>query len=91
MPVEEDALDVGFTTYDYGCNACPTKFEDGQPVRERIEPRGKWMCCVKCGGSYGSVPVAEGWCTSCGCGNDSLGYAHAPLCQRLGAKEVPRV
>lgn len=56
MSVEEDSLDVGFTTYDYGCNVCPTKFVDGKPVRVRIEPRGRWMCCVKCGGSYGEAP-----------------------------------
>jgi predicted SprT family Zn-dependent metalloprotease len=55
--VEEEGDDVGFTTFDYGCNACPTKFVNGKSVRERIEPRGRWMCCVRCGGSYGEVPA----------------------------------
>lgn len=56
--VEEDGHDVGFTTFDYGCTYCLPDFVDGKPVRQRIEPRGKWMCCVKCGGSYGEVPAA---------------------------------
>lgn len=47
--------DVGYSNFVDGCNVCPTKFVDGKPVRERIEPRGKWMCCVRCGGSYGEV------------------------------------
>jgi predicted SprT family Zn-dependent metalloprotease len=58
MPVEEDGLDVGFTTYDYGCNVCPNKGWDGdKPIRYAIVQRGNLMCCERCGGCYGSVPA----------------------------------
>ncbi len=56
MPVEDDGLDVGFTTFADGCFHCPPEFVGGKLVRQRIKPRGQWMCCVKCGGSYGEVP-----------------------------------
>lgn len=49
--------DQGYSSFADGCNVCPTEFVDDKPVRQRIEPRGQWMCCVKCGGNYGEVPA----------------------------------
>lgn len=58
--VEEDGQDVGFTSYDYGCNVCPNKgwTADGKPIRYAIVKRGNLMCCERCGGCYGSAPDA---------------------------------
>ncbi len=32
----------------------------------------------------GTLPLDDGWCARCGCGNDFLGYAHLEHCR--GAK-----
>ena len=55
--VENDCEDQGFTTYDYGCNACPNKgwTENGKPIRYAIVPRDGQMRCERCGGGYGEA------------------------------------
>ena len=59
MSEQNDCEEQGFSRIEDGCFACAPTFVDGQPVRPRIEPRGAWLCCVKCGGSYGPAPELE--------------------------------
>lgn len=57
IAVENDCEEVGFTSMADGCFACPPlRWEGGQPVRPAIVQRGQWMCCERCGGSYGPAP-----------------------------------
>jgi len=41
----------------YRCTRCRIGFHtDGKPIYARLELRGKFWCCVSCGGSYGTNP-----------------------------------
>lgn len=62
---------------------------DGPAIQEYSADVANMVMMVLdiCGGL--AFTPAAGWCTSCGCGNDAAGYAHAPLCQRPPGVDVP--
>jgi hypothetical protein len=85
--VEEDGLDVGYSSIEDGCMACAPTFIDGEPVYPSIKPQGRWLRCVKCGGGYGPVPdgvLEPGEVPNCAPGSHEWDSDHG-LCRKCFA------